>query len=145
MESMPPSESVPPSSPAEECEQCPPTPAPSMESTRSSTRSSFGSPVPRKRKRKDEEVEDVLSKQLTAIDKQLNEELNDEAYTYGMSIVLRLRKMNDYQFAVARRDMELAMFNAQFAAMPASNESMSTVTVHNKSSDTNYENTYRLL
>ena len=37
----------------------------------------------------------------------------DECHFYGMSIAARLRQMPDFERAIARRDIEMAMFNAQ--------------------------------
>ncbi|XP_067929813.1 uncharacterized protein [Watersipora subatra] len=42
----------------------------------------------------------------------------DEAHLVGMSIAAKLRKMDKYQAALARRDIEIALFNAQYSQKP---------------------------
>ncbi|KAF6040352.1 hypothetical protein EB796_001340 [Bugula neritina] len=52
---------------------------------------------------------------LPKVDAQLSScSNNDEAHHYGMAVAAKLRRLQPYQMAVARRDIELALFNAEY-------------------------------
>ena len=71
---------------------------------------------PQKRKRNEHEWDLVLD----SIDKQLDKDVvADEAHQFGMSVAAKMRKFSDYQFAIARRDIELVLFNAQYGSPAA--------------------------
>jgi len=40
---------------------------------------------------------------------------NDKARHYGMAVAVKLRRLKPYQMAVARRDIELALFNVEYS------------------------------
>lgn len=42
----------------------------------------------------------------------------DDMHHYAMSLAAKLRKLTDYQSSVARRDIEMALFSAQYRCPP---------------------------
>jgi len=58
---------------------------------------------------------DSIDQVITEVDTELSScSNNDEAHHYGMAVAAKLRRLQPYQMAVARRDIELALFNAKY-------------------------------
>lgn len=71
---------------------------------------------PKKKKVKKNSIVE-LDEELTKIDKQieqLSSRKEDEAYSYAMSIAERLRRLDNYQFAMARLKIEQLLIDIEF-------------------------------
>lgn len=83
-------------------------------------------PSTRKRKKNasdlDKEINKVDALIASTLEKRTNE---DEPHHYGMSVAARLRRLSVYQQGMARRDIEAALFKAEFEtpALPIVSES----------------------
>ena len=63
---------------------------------------------------------------LATIDKKLDKGVvADEAHQFGMAVAAKMRKFSEYQFAVARRDIELGSPAAPFLS-PATHPMVQT-------------------
>ena len=74
-------------------------------------------PVSMKRKaEKSHEVDEEISK----ISKQTENFENDEAAIFGRSIATKLRNFDPYTFALARKNIEVMLFDLQYGQTPCS-------------------------
>jgi hypothetical protein len=78
-------------------------------------------PAAKKRKKTQDPIDLTIASidsELSSLKKSFMDQPEDEHHTYAMSLAAKLRKLTDYQAAMARKEIEMILFNIQYSCPP---------------------------
>ena len=96
---------------------------PDMESLPSTPLSSSNSILSTSSRKRSKTLQGAIDLTISSIDKEIKDlkesfKPEDDMHVYAMSIAAKMRKLTEYQAAMARRDIELLLFNIHYSCPP---------------------------